>query len=595
MFKIFSKKQSLYFVPLLVLLFLIPTSQTSASLGSLFLKGASFLPMALASLGLQLVLLFASGIFFLASHLLTWAVHNPFSLSFTNPSSNLVIQIGWTLLRDMTNMLFVLGLAYIGLATAINKSNFNTKKIFGNIILIALLINFTPVICGVVVDVANIISNFFLASVNFNSMPEILNIYQGGVIEALKNISSATTLMKLVALIVYGYAGAFVLLVFTFIFFMRPIFIWILVIFSPLAFFAWIFEDTRKWFQQWWSQFLQWSFVGVPAGFFIYLSQQVLAHIGDFKTESIAGDPALAKMITQLAPYLSVVLFLIIGLIMSMKISAMGATSVISFASANGKKIKSWGLRKAGSISAGTAGAIGAGAALGLKGLVGQPKGTGVKGRIGRALKETARGTFTKKGREEGAKTALETLEKAHLIKAGTAALRSQERVARDVDEEKKRIARLPEHERNKILARVKNSPLKRDRTTAAALIALKAEAGFIDDEFKELTKKLQNVLDIKSIFKARPDWIPEFPDHADSIDLGVIKGLGKKDIQNIANNANEDIKKKIVDLLSIPGIRNKLIDEYSNLMKVGKKEAAKKLRDMMSEVSKQQKQGNMP
>ena len=57
-------------------------------------------------------------------------------------------------------MLFILGLAYIGLATALNLSNFNTNKTFGKLILFALLINFTPVITGVIVDVANIISNF---------------------------------------------------------------------------------------------------------------------------------------------------------------------------------------------------------------------------------------------------------------------------------------------------------------------------------------------------------------------------------------------------------------------------------------------------
>ena len=58
--------------------------------------------------------------------ILNWAVTSPFHMSFTNPANNMIIELGWTLVRDFTNMLFILGLAYIGLATALNFAKFNT-------------------------------------------------------------------------------------------------------------------------------------------------------------------------------------------------------------------------------------------------------------------------------------------------------------------------------------------------------------------------------------------------------------------------------------------------------------------------------------
>jgi len=587
MTKILSQKQTYFLLGFLLLLLFLPLPFSNIAKAYGLVNVLTFFPNAIISLFLQLVLLLANGLFFFASHLLTWAIHNPFNLSYTNPSSNPVIQIGWTLLRDITNMLFVLGLAYIGLATAINKSGFNTKKIFGNIIVVALLINFTPVICGIVVDISNILSNFFLGTVNFNSLPEMSNIYQGGVIGALKNLTDVATLMKLTVLIVYGFVGAFVLLVFTFIFLVRPVAIWVLVIFSPLAFFAWIFDETRNWFKMWWEQFLQWSFVVVPAGFFIYLSQQILAHIEDFKATDISGDPALAKLVTQLAPYLVVILFMIIGLMVSLKTSAMGASGIVGFAAAKGKKIKSWGLKKTGQLGLGATKTAAGGAALGLKKY---KKGGGVRG----AMKEAKRGILTKEGRREGRKASGEILEKLHLKKAGSAALAERRELTQDIEEEKKRLRPLNENERNKTLNRVKDSRFKKDQTVAAALLALKAEKGFIEDEYEDTVKKLQKVLNMNTVFEARPDWIPDFPDQTDSITLNVIKKLGASDIDKIAQDTTDNkIKQKIVD--SIKTFNNKLLDEYGNLMRQGKKEAAKKLKDMMEETNNQIAAGSIP
>lgn len=368
MCKFLKKQVVLFFLIFLILGLFFPTNLVQAQ--AWYVKVFTGLPNALIVLFLQLILLLANGIFFLTSELLSWVISGPFNISFTNPANNSAIAIGWTLLRDLTNMLFILGLAYIGLATALNLGGFETKKTFANILLIALIINFTPVICGVIVDVSNILSNFFLGNISFNSLVEFGETYRGGIGEAIKNLTDMSTIVKTFILIVYALLGSLILFLFTIIFFVRPIAIWILVILSPIAFFAWIFNDTRKFFKMWWGQFIQWSFIAVPAGFFIYLSQQILVRKGEFETSGGAGF--LTDFTSAIAPYILVIAFMFFGFFMSLKTNAMGSEAAIKL----GKKVG--GLAITGGKFVGKKGALGTQRLLERKGEIPKP---GEKGR----------------------------------------------------------------------------------------------------------------------------------------------------------------------------------------------------------------------
>ncbi len=220
-----------------------------------------------------------TGLLALQGLLLDWAISNPFAFSYTNPATNPVINIGWTLLRDITNTLFILGLAYIGIATALNLGGFNTKKTFGRLIVAALLINFTPVICGTIVDASNLVMNLFTSNISgaFNAFGQVVNTSDLG--PFLKDLLISFTpvgVVKLIMVVVYTYFTSCVLFIFTFLFLARHIAIWILVITSPIAFFCWIFDSTRKHYLSWWNQFIHWTFIGITASFALYLSGHLL-------------------------------------------------------------------------------------------------------------------------------------------------------------------------------------------------------------------------------------------------------------------------------------------------------------------------------
>ncbi|GAG19127.1 unnamed protein product, partial [marine sediment metagenome] len=70
---------------------------------------------------------------------------------------NPIVQVGWTLTRDLINMFFVIVLAFIGLATALRIEQYKYEKLLPIFIGIALIINFSPVICGLFIDASNII------------------------------------------------------------------------------------------------------------------------------------------------------------------------------------------------------------------------------------------------------------------------------------------------------------------------------------------------------------------------------------------------------------------------------------------------------
>ncbi|MBL7150130.1 MAG: hypothetical protein ISS84_00655 [Candidatus Pacebacteria bacterium] len=325
--KKFSKKQFFLFLFCFsILILFLPFSSTQASI---FTQALLFLPNAIISLILQVVLLIVGGIFTVCNWLLRWAISNPFGISFTSPSTNTVIAIGWTFLRDITNMLFILGLAYIGLATSLNLAGFNTKKIFGNILIIALLINFTPVICGIVVDISNLLSKFFLQDVDFTQTVSVFENFRGSLGSVLKDFLAGVVLIRTLILILYGLLGSIIFLLFTLIFLIRGPMIWILVILSPLAFFSWIFPQTRKMiWDKWWNIFFQWSIIVIPASFFLYLSQAMISEkdniMGDIGMEGPAGGTLIS-----LAPYFISLAFMFIGFMMSLQINAIGSKAIV--------------------------------------------------------------------------------------------------------------------------------------------------------------------------------------------------------------------------------------------------------------------------
>ncbi|MBI4359373.1 MAG: hypothetical protein HY577_02230 [Candidatus Nealsonbacteria bacterium] len=344
-------------ISLLVLVFVglsLPLYQARAFLGPL----AGLIAANIFAFALQLVVIITWLILLVCYAILIWVLSPAFiTLPYTSGG---IVDIGWPITRDLANMGFVFALLVIGVATALRyprDEGYKVKKALPSLIGIILLVNFTPVITGVIMDAANIVMVFFIQEVSgFQSLITILGNQFSAVVSSFTNLQGILTgqialIARSLVLIGFNLMTAMFLLLFAVIFIMRYVAIWMLVILSPLAFFAYVLPGTRKYFTAWWSQFLQWAFVGVTAAFFLYLAEQLLVTMSTTPFIAAPTPPIgilqpLTDIFNTVMVYAVIEAFLAFGFFASLSSGAVGAGAVIStgkqWSTAAAKSVGSW-------------------------------------------------------------------------------------------------------------------------------------------------------------------------------------------------------------------------------------------------------------
>jgi len=341
--KIFTKIKKHHILLGLVLgltVILLPLHWAGAGIGTIIINATKFIVFAAMASILVVAIPISLGFLKLSEIILTWSVDPEL---FGNVTDSEFVMTAWGMVRDFSNMFFVLIFVAIGIATALRIKEYEIKKTLPRLLGVAVLINFSPVICGLVIDAANIFMNFFLTAgaTGFN---DAISLSSTAGDKFLTTMTSAwgswsqfyngVFFFRLLGVLLFNIFGAIVLLLFAMLFLVRNIAIWLLVILSPLAFFSYILPATKKIiFDKWRKEFVKWSFVGVTGAFFIYLSQLMLSvQIGRIKgppTETMEmGDSGLSALIVSTIP----ILFLLIGFFVTLSTSAAGAKSVISLA-----------------------------------------------------------------------------------------------------------------------------------------------------------------------------------------------------------------------------------------------------------------------
>lgn len=314
-------------------------------------------------------------------------------------------DVGWTLTRDFVNMLFIIILAWIGIATILRLKEYQTGKILIKLLIIALLINFSPVLVGLVVDFSNIIAYYFISGIVERPAPvregeaEGLASMEGlvathpddpekmGIIASAREAVLAVhariwgnlrrpvleTTSDLFIIIIYGYLFLMTTIVFftlAVVFLLRVIAFWILLILAPFAFIAYILPQTNKFFWQWWQQLVQWAFIGITASASVYLSfaflERSMARGGGGEGEEGVGFEGIGQELVhfeeRVAPgflvegmsrfletFLPFIVMLIImgaGLLLGFVASAAGASTAINFAQTKGSQYTKGGAKR---------------------------------------------------------------------------------------------------------------------------------------------------------------------------------------------------------------------------------------------------------
>lgn len=225
-------------------------------------------------------------------------VLSPNNFSFT---SSPVVTLGWGITRDLSNMFLILILLVIAFATVLKIQSYAIKQLWWKVVAVALLINFSLVFAGVIIDFAQVMTNFFLKQAlggDTNSVGtittrlaqsmQILNFYnpqKGGILGGLTQFGADAIaavlgiILTLVGLIitvfVFGATAIFLVV--------RILYIWFLLIALPIVCMFWILPSTSGYFNKWWGAFVNWTFFAPAYMFMIYLSLSMFDAAGKLK------------------------------------------------------------------------------------------------------------------------------------------------------------------------------------------------------------------------------------------------------------------------------------------------------------------------
>ena len=189
-----------------------------------------------------------------------------------------VVAASWKILRDFSNMFFVVILIYMAFATIFDQSNYSFQKMIARFVIAAVLINFSLVLGNMVIDACQVLSNVFIGSIG--NLGDRLGTYLNPIslLPGAGNVTLASAaggnLVSLIFALILALIFLFSMIVaFTFAIIRVPI-IWGLLIVSPIAWMAGILPATRSsrfgW-SGWWSQFFGWNLFLPVYLFYMYL------------------------------------------------------------------------------------------------------------------------------------------------------------------------------------------------------------------------------------------------------------------------------------------------------------------------------------
>jgi len=187
------------------------------------------------------------------------------------------VQAGWQVLRDLSNMFFIVILLIIAFATIIGIKGYGYKTLLSKLIIVAILINFSMAITAFFIDASQIIMLTFVSAIS--------GLVEGNVIVAL-GIGDIVNIADtgggsvgfgdvLAALLL----GSFMLIITDVVIMMiililvaRIVTLWLAIVTAPISFLASAFPKTQSHFTKWQEDLSKNLITGPSLIFFVWLA-----------------------------------------------------------------------------------------------------------------------------------------------------------------------------------------------------------------------------------------------------------------------------------------------------------------------------------
>ncbi|MFA6593685.1 MAG: MFS transporter [Candidatus Buchananbacteria bacterium] len=236
--------------------------------------------------------------------------------TFNNFTNHTVTTVGWKIIRDVCNNFFIILLLVSAVGTILHQKNYDFRTMMPKILLAAVLINFSKMFFGLMIDASQILMLTFAAplaqSTGYNvilnalGLPDLMSL--SGVAAQLEAVGFST--WNLVAAMLFAVIFTFIALVvivcITAVLMYRVVYMMFLVVLSPLYFFGWAFPAAGKHTNQILSDLVKYLIIGPAMMFFIYISLITLKDLGngeqfdstisyDLQTTGTGGSAELQK------------------------------------------------------------------------------------------------------------------------------------------------------------------------------------------------------------------------------------------------------------------------------------------------------------
>jgi len=257
----------------------------------------------------------------LATKVMDWPITN----SSSSDGAAKAFADGWAQSRDLANMLIVLGFVIVGIATSLRIREYEAKKALWPLIIVALLVNFSGLICGVLIDASNITVKGLLSGGAPTMGTAMVQIARDASVKGICPFATKALgpslwgyMLASMEFAVIFYALGAGLLLMAFMMIARYAVLGILFMLAPLAFAFWAFPfpKSKELASKWWSHFLKWCFIGVGLAYFLNIAATIM------KGFQSSGVLTSDSPITNMAFYFFVVIMVIVvGVYVSAKSS----------------------------------------------------------------------------------------------------------------------------------------------------------------------------------------------------------------------------------------------------------------------------------
>ena len=307
------------------------------------------------------------------------------------------VTLGWPLVRDVVNMFFIVVILVSAFSTIIRYKEFHYTTVLPKLLLMAVLINFSKTLIGLLIDFSQVImltfvSAFaqaaggnFMSALRLNEMTKLGENYKTG---DPKNTELKELIVASMLAIVLMFVALILVIMMTVFLVLRIVILWILLILSPIAFFALALPGKMKtalsaFTSEWWKNLSTMLVAGPVMAFFLWLALAIAQGPADSFMEAVGNTPEAQKAVDDAASdgktvnpigkpsSLGAFMVAVVMMYLGVDFAKKTASAVPGMASSLGllKAAPGFAARTSLSIARGTARTVGKGARAGFEGV----------------------------------------------------------------------------------------------------------------------------------------------------------------------------------------------------------------------------------